>query len=69
MTIPPETERLIFRDWIAAELKPLYSVCSNPSVRQFVGEADLKLCNGQFAIFDTDTMELVPMTPDADQAE
>ena len=41
MTIPPETDRLIFRDWIAADLKPFHAICSDPAVMQFVGDGEL----------------------------
>lgn len=40
MTIPPETERLIFRDWTVADLEPFHSLCADPSVMQFVGDGE-----------------------------
>lgn len=36
--IPFETDRLIFRDWTASDLGPFHSICSDPSVMQFVGD-------------------------------
>lgn len=38
MTIPLETERLMFRDWNATDLEPFHSICTDPSVMQFVGD-------------------------------
>lgn len=38
MTIPLETERLMFRDWQASDLEPFHAICSDPSVMQFVGD-------------------------------
>ena len=38
MIIPLETERLIFRNWNAADLETLHSLCADPSVMQFVGD-------------------------------
>ncbi|MBC7817833.1 MAG: GNAT family N-acetyltransferase [Planctomycetaceae bacterium] len=40
MTIPLETERLIFRDWTAADLEPFHALCSDPGVMQFVGDGE-----------------------------
>ena len=40
MAIPLETERLIFRDWNAADLEPFHSLCADPSVMQFVGTGE-----------------------------
>ena len=40
MTIPLETERLIFQDWNATDLEPLHSLCADPSVMQFVGDGE-----------------------------
>lgn len=37
MPIPPETQRLIFRDWTPADLEPFHNVCSDSSVMLFVG--------------------------------
>lgn len=38
MTIPLETERLMFRDWTATDLEPFHSICADPSVMKFVGD-------------------------------
>lgn len=40
MSTPPETERLIFRDWTAADLEPFHALCADPSVMQFVGDGE-----------------------------
>ena len=40
MTIPLETERLIFRDWTATDLESFHSLCADPSVMQFVGDGE-----------------------------
>lgn len=40
MTRPPETERLIFRDWDAADSQPFHALCADPSVMQFVGDGE-----------------------------
>ena len=40
MTIPLETERLIFRDWNATDVEPFHSLCADPSVMQFVGDGE-----------------------------
>ncbi len=41
MTILLETERLMFRDWQASDLEPFHSICSDPSVMQYVGDGEL----------------------------
>lgn len=40
MTIPLETERLIFRDWMDADLEPFQALCADRSVMQFVGDGE-----------------------------
>lgn len=40
MTIPLETERLIFRDWTKADLEAFHSICNDPAVMQFVGDGE-----------------------------
>lgn len=40
MTIPLETERLIFQDWTATDLEPFHALCADPSVMQFVGDGE-----------------------------
>lgn len=40
MTTPVETERLAFRDWIAADLLEFHAICSDASVMQFVGDGE-----------------------------
>ncbi len=40
MTLPLDTERLMFRDWYASDLEPFHSICSDPSVMQFVGDGE-----------------------------
>lgn len=40
MTIPLETERLIFRDWKAADVEPFQALCADPRVMQFVGDGE-----------------------------
>ncbi len=38
--IPLETDRLIFRDWTAADLESLHVICDDPAVMQFVGDGE-----------------------------
>lgn len=40
MPTPPETERLIFRDWSAEDLESFHSLCADSSVTQFVGDGE-----------------------------
>lgn len=40
MPIPPETERLIFRNWIPADLAAFHAICCDPDVMQFVGTGE-----------------------------
>ncbi len=36
--VPPDTDRLAFRDWNAEDLDRFHAICSDPQVRQFVGD-------------------------------
>ncbi len=38
--IPPPTERLVFRDWNAADLAAFQAICSDPVVMEFVGTGE-----------------------------
>lgn len=38
MTIPLETQRLVFRDWTASDLEPFQLLCADPNVMEFVGD-------------------------------
>lgn len=40
MTIPLATERLMFRDWTAADLAAFHAICADRSVMQFVGDGE-----------------------------
>ena len=40
MTIPHETERLLFRDWYASDLAAFHSLCADRSVMRFVGDGE-----------------------------
>ena len=40
MAIPPETERVLFRDWATSDVEPFHAICSDPAVMQFVGDGD-----------------------------
>jgi RimJ/RimL family protein N-acetyltransferase len=40
MTMPLETERLVFRDWEPADLEAFHAICTDPSVMQFVGDGE-----------------------------
>ena len=40
MMPPPETERLIFRNWTAADLEPFHLICSDPDVMKCVGNGE-----------------------------
>lgn len=39
-TIPPMTDRLIFRDWNTTDLEAFQSICSDPAVMRFVGDGE-----------------------------
>lgn len=38
MNFPPETERLIFRNWTNADLESFQVICSDADIMQFVGD-------------------------------
>ncbi len=40
MTIPLETNRLLFRDWMATDVEPFHSICADPVVMKFVGDGE-----------------------------
>ena len=61
--VPPDTDRLAFREWNDDDLDRFHAICSEPKVMQFVGDGQAWTRNrtGQFGYGDAARKRILPV--------